>query len=191
MNEIANKFSLAGDKPMHEMHSKQPRFTYNACGPFTINKERIQKFKEPGNTSYIYNNEIDEGCFQHDMAYGDFKDIVKRTASDKVLRNKTFNNAKNPKYDGYQRGLASVVYKFFDKKTSGGAITSMQNQKLANEPHKSNIRKFKKRRVYSSFKDNIWGAELVDLQVISKFNKGIRLLLCVIDIYTKYASFKR
>ena len=83
---------------MPEMHLKQPGFTYSACGPFTKNKERIQKFKETGDTSYIYKNELDKACFQHDMAYGDLK---RRAASDKILRDKAFNIAKNPKYDGY------------------------------------------------------------------------------------------
>ena len=104
MNEIVNKFLLAGDKFMLEMHLKQPRFTYSACGPFTKNKERIQKFKETENTDYIYKNELDKACSQHDMAYGDFKDLTKRTVPDKVLRDKAFNIAKNPQYDGYQRG---------------------------------------------------------------------------------------
>ena len=80
------------------------------------NKERIRKFKETGDTKYIYRNKLDKACFQHYMAYGDFKDLAKRTAADKVLRNKTFNIAKDPKYDGQQRGLASMVYKFFDEK---------------------------------------------------------------------------
>ena len=115
MNEIVNKFLLVGDKFIPEMHLKQPGFTYSACGLFTKNKERTQKFKETGDTSYIYKNELDKTCFQHDMAYGDFKDIKRRTASDKILRDKAFNVAKNPKYDGYERGLASRVYKFFDK----------------------------------------------------------------------------
>ena len=94
---------------MPEMHLKQPTFTYSACGPFTKNEERIQKFKETGDTSYIYKNELDKACFQHDMAYGDFKDLKRRTASDKILRDKAFNIAKYPKYDVYQRGLASMV----------------------------------------------------------------------------------
>ena len=94
---------------MPEMHLKQPGFTYSACGPFTKNKERIQKFKETGDTSYIYKNELDKACFQHDMANGDFKDLARRTASDKVLRDKAFNIGNNPKYDGYQRGLACTV----------------------------------------------------------------------------------
>ena len=85
---------------MPEMHLRQPRFTYSACGPFTKIKERIEKFKETGDTCYIYKNELDKACFQHDMAYGDFKDVKRRTASDKILRVKVFNIAKNPNYDG-------------------------------------------------------------------------------------------
>ena len=94
---------------MPEMHLKEPGFTYSACGPFTKNKERIQKFKETGDTSYIYKNELDKTCFQHDMAYVNFKDLERRTASDKVLRDKAFNIAENPKYGGYQSWLASMV----------------------------------------------------------------------------------
>ena len=96
------------------MHLKQPRFIYSACGSFTKKKERIQKFKQTRDTSYIYKNELDKACFQHDMAYGDFKDLARRTTFEKVLRDKAFNIAKNHKFDGYQRGLASMVYKFFD-----------------------------------------------------------------------------
>ena len=138
---------MAGDKFMPEMHLKQPGFTYSACGPFTKNKERIQKFKETGDTSYIYKNELDKACFQHDMAYGDFKDLARRTASDKVLRDKAFNIAKNPKYDGYQRGIASMVYKFFNKKYAGSGVVNneiKQNLQLAKELHKPIIRNFKK-----------------------------------------------
>ena len=102
---------------MPEMHLRQPRFTYSACGPFTKNKERIQKFKEKGDTDYIYKIELDKACFRHDMAYGDFKDLAKRTAADKVLRDKVFKIASDQKYDGYQRGLALMVCKFFDKKS--------------------------------------------------------------------------
>ena len=129
------------------------------------------------------------------MTYGDLKDLKRRTAADNVLRDKAFNFAKNPKYDGYQRGLASMVYKFFDKKTKGSGITLAnksipQNEQLAEELHKPIIRKFKRREVYSAFKDHIWAADLADMQLISKFNKGFRFLLCVIDIYSKYASLK-
>ena len=117
---------------MPEMHLKQPGFTYSACGPFTKNKERIQKFKETGDTSYIYKNELDKVCFQHDMAYEDFKDLKRRTVSDKIVRDKAFNIAKNPKYDGYQIGLASMVYRFFDKKSTGSGIANEPNYQLAN-----------------------------------------------------------
>ena len=122
---------------MPEMHLKQPQFTYSACGPFTKNKERIQKFKEARDSKYIYRNELDKACFQHDMAYGDFKELAIRTAAAGVLRDKAFNIVKDPKYDGYQRGLASMVYKFFDKKTTGSGAKSMpQNERLAEELHK-------------------------------------------------------
>ena len=157
MNEIVNKFLLAGDNFMPEMHLKQPAFTYSACGPFTKNKERIKKFRKTGDTSYIYKNELDKACFQHDMAYCDFKDLKRRTASDKIWSDKAFNIAKNPKYDSYQRGLASMVYKFFDKRSvgSGVDILSEFNEQLAKELHKPIIRKFKKRKFYSGFRDNI------------------------------------
>ena len=85
MNDIINKFLLAEDKFMCEMHLRQPGFTYTTCGPFTKSKERIQKFKQTGDSRYIYRNELDKACFQHDIAYGDFKDLAKRTAADKVL----------------------------------------------------------------------------------------------------------
>ena len=110
MNEVVNKFLLAGDKLMPEMHLKQPAFTYSACGPLTKNKERIQTFKETGDTSQIYKNELAKAFFQHDMASGNFKDLKRRTASDKILRDKALNIDKNPKYNGYQRGLSSMVY---------------------------------------------------------------------------------
>ena len=109
MNEIVNKFFLAGDKFMLEMHLTQPGFTCSACGPFIKNKERII---QTGNTDFIYRNELDKACLQHRMAYGKSKDLAKRTQSDKVLRDKAFKIASYPKYDGYQRGLASMVYKF-------------------------------------------------------------------------------
>ena len=157
MNEIVNKFLLAGDKLMPEMHLKQPGFTYSACGPLSKNKARIQKFKETGDTKYVYKNELDKLCFQHDMAYGDFKDLAKRAASDKILRNNAFNIAENPKYDGYQRGLASMVYKLFDKKSAGSGVNTqainerpldLATQKIDEELHKRITRKFKKRTVY-------------------------------------------
>ena len=101
---------------MPEMRLRQPGFTYSVCGTFTKNKERIQKFIGTGDSRYIYQNELDKACFQHCMAYGDFKDLTRKTASDKILRDKAFNIAKNPKCDRYQCGLASMVFNFFDKK---------------------------------------------------------------------------
>ena len=131
---------------MPEMHLKQPGFTCSACGPFTKNKARIEKFMQTGNTNFICKNELDKSCFQHNMAYSKSKDLAKRTQSDKVLRDKAFKIANNPKYDGYQRGLASMVDKFFDKKSSRSVIVNEPNYQLANELHKPIIRKFKKRK---------------------------------------------
>ena len=200
MNNTINKLLLAGDRFMPEIHLRQPQFTYSACGPFTKHKQRIQKFRETGDTNYIYKNELDKACFVHDAAYSDSKDLTKRTVADTILKNKAFDIAKDPKYDGYQRGLASMVYKFFDskvaspdKKSAGSGAKRVntkitpQNKQLAEELHKPIIRKFKKRKVYSTFKGNIWGVDLADTQLLSKYNKGIRFLLCVIDIFSKYA----
>ena len=122
MNNIINKFLLAGDKFMPEMHLRQPQLVYSACGPFTRHKERITKFKQTGDTRYIYRNELGIACFQHDSAYADYKDLINRTKSDKVLRDKAYDIASNPEYDGYQRGLARMVYKFFDKKSMVSGI---------------------------------------------------------------------
>ena len=130
------------------------------------------------------------------MAYRDFEDLAKRTAADKVLRDKAFKIASYQKYDGYQRGLASMVYKFFDKKSQGSGrplssasqlASNKEKTQLADELHKSIIKKILKSKVHSSFRDNIWGVDLADMQLLSKFNKGFRFLLCVIDIFSEYA----
>ena len=211
MNNVINKFLLADVKFMPEMHLRQPQFVYSACGPFTRHKERIKEFKRTGDTRYIYRNEFDKACFQHDSAYADHKDLINRTEADKVLRDKVYDIASNPKYDGYQRVLASMVYKIFDKKSTAGPTaepsalarsslertgngfkklkntTKPSSSILADERHKPIIRKFNKRKVYSLFKDNIWGVDLADMQSLSKKNKGIKYLLCAIDLYSKYA----
>ena len=193
MNNIINKFLLAGDKFMPEMHLRQPRIVYSACGPFTRHKERIKEFKRTGDTRYIYRNELDKACFQHDSVYADHKDLINRTEADKVLSDKAYDIASNPKYDGYQRGVVSMVYKFFDKKSMGSGFKKLKNTTksnssvLADELHKPIIRKFNKRKVYSQFKDNIWGVDLADRQSLSRKNKGIKYLLCAIDLYSKYA----
>ena len=150
---------------------------------------------QTGNANFIYKNELDKACFQHDMAYGKSKDLVKRTQSDKVLRDKAFKIASDPKYDCYQRGLASMVYKFFDEKSKGSGIFASLANKSANEPnyrpanelHKPIIRKCKKGKVYSSYRDNIWGVDLANMQSLSKYDKGTKYLLCAIDLFSKYA----
>ena len=140
MNNTINKFLLAGDTFMPEMHLRQPGFTYSASSPFIKHKERIKKFEQTGDTQYIYRNELDKSCFQHDAAYADNKDLLNRTRADKILRYKAYGIANNPQNEGYQRGLASTVYKFFDtkaslpdRKTVGSGIN--ENIKLANELH--------------------------------------------------------
>ena len=187
MNNIINRFLLAGDKSMPEMHLRQPRFVYSACGPFTRHKERIKELKRTGDTRYIYRNELDKACFQHDSAYADHKDLINRTEADKVLRDKAYDIASNPKYDGYQRGLASMVYRFFDKKSTGSGFKTSNSSILADELHKPIIRKLNKRKVYSQFKGNIWGVDLADMQSLSRKDEGIKYLLCAIDLYSKYA----
>ena len=113
--------------------------------------------------------------------------MPRRRTADKVLRDKTFNIAKNPKYDGYQKGLASMVYRFFGKNAVVGAVKheTIQNKELAKELQKPIIRKFEKRKVHSSFIFNIWGADLADMKLLSKFINRIYFLLWVIDIYSK------
>ena len=101
MKEIVNKLLFMGDKFIPQMHLRLPGFTYNACETFTKNIERIQRFKETGDSRYIYQNELAKAYFQHDIAYGDFKDLTRKTASDKILFGKAFNNAKNPNYGEY------------------------------------------------------------------------------------------
>ena len=130
------------------------------------------------------------------MVYGDFKDITRRTASDKILHDKEFNIAKNPKYDGYQRGLASMVTNFSIKGIPGSSIKNenISNKELAGELNKPIFRKFEKRKLHSTFIYDIWGYaiwdaiwDVADMQLISKFNKGIRFLLYINDIFSKYA----
>ena len=153
--------------------------TYSASGQFTKYKERIQKFKRTGGLRYIYQNKLDKACFQHEMVYGDFKNLTRRTAADKLLGDKAFNIAKNAKYDGYQRRIAFMVYKFFNKRTSGSGIKNenISNKNLAEDLQKTIIRKSKKRKVHSSFIDNIWGADLVDLQLLKEYSGQYSVLI--------------
>ena len=152
MNNVINKFLLAGDKFMPEMHLRQPQFVYSACRAFTRHKERIKKFKQTGDTRYIYRNELDNACFQHNSAYADHKDLINRTKSDKVLRDKMYNIASNPEYDGYERDLASMVFNFFDKMSMGSGVKKLKDTTkpsslersssiLADELHKPVLKK--------------------------------------------------
>ena len=211
MNNIIHKFLLAGDKFMLEMHLRQPQFVYSACGPFTRHKEKIKGFRRTRDTHLLYRNELDKACFKRDAAYAKFKDVENRLISDQKLRNSAYDIASNRKYDGYQRGLASTVYRFFDSKVAprdkkfmsgkGNAkhaaktsslersfLERTENNKiLAEELHKPVIKKFNKRKVYSQLRDNIWGVDLADTQSLSKKNKGIKYLLCAINLFSKYA----
>ena len=179
---------MAGDKLTPKLHLRQQGFTYNVCGPFTKHRESIQKFKETGDLNYIYKNELDKACFPHDAAYSGSQDLAKRTILDKILKDKAYEIAINSKYDGYQRGLANMVYKFFDKKTESRASV---NEELAQELHKPVIKKFKRRRIYDArFKDNIWAVDLAEMRSLSSKNCGVKYLLRVINVFIKYASVK-
>ena len=167
------------------MHLWDPKVKkYSACGPFTRHKQRINDFMKDGKLSHILKNKLDAACFQHDSAYAKYKDRLNRKKSDVILKNKALKIAMNPKINGYQRGLASMFYKFFNERTKGSSIN---NKKLAEELHKPIVKNFERRKVYSSFKDNIWGVDLADMSLNSKFTKGIKYLLCVIDLFSKYA----
>ena len=142
MNERGKNFPLAEDQFVPKTHLNHPRVYCSAYGPFTKNKERLKKFKETEDRKYISKNELDKACFQHDIVYGGFKYLSRRSAFYRILWSKGFSIAKNRKYDGYQRSLASVVYKFFNINTSGGAIkpSNLQmnfiNQLLKNSKRK-------------------------------------------------------
>ena len=134
---------------------------------------------------------MDAACFQHDSAYAKYKDRLNRKKSDVVLKNKALEIAVDPRINGYLRGLASMVYKPFDERTKGSGLNYdkkfHENIKLAEELHKPIIKNFKRRKVLSSSKDNTWGVDLTDMSLVSKFNKEIKSLLCVIDLFSRYS----
>ena len=116
---------------------------YSVCGPFKKHKQRIQKSIATEDLKNIYKNELDKACFQHDMAYNKYNDLEKRTQSGTLLKNKAFKIASDPRYDGYERSLASMIYRFFDKKSSKNSSKEAGiSMELANEPHKPIIKKF-------------------------------------------------
>ena len=133
MNKIINDYLLTGDKFMPELHLKQPGLTYSVCGPFTKHREIIQKCRETGNLKHLYRNELDKACFAHDAAYSDTKELAKRTISDKILKDRAYEIARNRNYDRYQRALASMVYKSFDKETASRAIATSKAGVSVNE----------------------------------------------------------
>ena len=187
-NDIINKFLLVGDNFMPETHLYQPKIgKYSACGPFTKHTQRIQKLLKTNLLPEIYKNELDKACFQHDMSYNKYEDLKGRTQSDIVLKHKAFKIATNSKNDGFQRALASMVWKFFDKRSKSLLGSGIENKQLADELHKPIVKKFKRIKVYSYFKGNIWCIDLADMQLIGKFNKGIKYLLCVTDLFSRYA----
>ena len=162
--DIVNELLLIGDKFMPEMHLWDPKAKKcSACGPFTRDKQRINDFMKDGKLSHNLKNKLDAAFFQHDFAYAKYKDRLNRKKPDIVLKNKALKIAIDPKTNGYQRGSGRE----FDK-------DSWKIKKLAEELHKPIIKNFKRRNVYSNFKDNIWGVDLADISLISKFIKGIK-----------------
>ena len=163
-------------------------------------KKEYKKIKETGNSQYIYQNKLDKACFQHDRSDGEFNDWPRRTAADKVLCDNVLNIVKNAKYDGYQCRFINVFYHWFiyvliknillcvqiNLLVANLKIKMIPKQQLAKELHKPNFRKSEKQKVYLSFKGNMSGADLANMKLISKFNRGFRFLLCVIDVYSKY-----
>ena len=123
---------MTGDKFVPELDLKHPGFTYSACGTFTKHRERIQEIRKTSNLNSLYRNELDKACFPFDTAYSESKDVANRATSDKTFKDRAYEIANNCGYDGYQRPLTSMVYKFFDKKTGSGAVTSVDDIYLPN-----------------------------------------------------------
>ena len=128
MIKIVHNFFLAGDKFMLNLNLRQSKFTYSACGPFAKHHERIQKLRETGNLKHIYKNELGKSCFAHDAAYSGSKGLAKKAISDEILKDRACEIAVNPKYDRYQAGLASMVYKFYDQ---GAGLRASVYEELA------------------------------------------------------------
>ena len=152
MNEVVNKYLLTGDKSMPELHLRQRRFIYSACGPFTKHCKRILNLKKTSDF-----NKLDKACLTHDAVYVDSKYLAKMTVSDKVLKGRAYEIALNSKYVGYQRGLTSIVFKFFDKKIGSGARATSKTGGIvievqAQELHKPLITKFRRKKCIWSLK---------------------------------------
>ena len=127
-NDVINKFLLMGDKLIPELHHWDPKVKkYSACGPFTNNQERINQLMKDGRLSHLYKNELDKACCQYDAAYNKYKDLKNRTQSDIFLKNKAYQIAVDPKVDGFQRGLASMVYKYFNERSEKVLGSGIEN----------------------------------------------------------------
>ena len=182
INSLAN-FLLAGDKFMPELHLHQSGLTCSPYGPSTKHCRRIENFAETSNLKYLFRNESDKACFVHDTAYFDSIDLVKRTIPDRILKDKAYEIARNCKHDGYQRALASMIYRFFDNKTESGVSV---NEQLAKELYKPLT---KRRKVCVRFKSNIWAADLIEMRSLSSKNNNVKYLY-VIDVFTKCSWVK-
>ena len=145
MNKIVNKFLLAGDKFMPELHWKHLGFIYSTRGPYIKHRKRIQKFKETDYLNYIFKNKLDRASFAHDTGLSDSKDLAKRTIPNKISKDRTHEIAQNPQYDGYQKDS------LFHKKAGSRARTNVK-EVLARELHKTMIKKFKRRKLYVKFR---------------------------------------
>ena len=165
---------------------KQPGFSYRVCGLFTKHRERTQKLRETGNLKYLYRNELGKACFVYDTAYSYSKDLAKTSISDKILKDRAYEISRNRRNCRHQRVLTSAAYKFVDTKTGYGVSA---NEQLAEELYKPVIKKFKRRKVCARFKDNIWAADLAEMESLSS-KKNVKYLLFDIDVLTKYAWVK-
>ena len=183
MKKIVNKILLARHKFMPERDLWQPGFTCSACEPFTKNKERIQKCKEIGDSLYIYPNKLDKASFQNDMAYGDFKDLTRKTASQNILHDTAFN----------MMYINAVLHQWFINFLIKKLLVNIENYNISNKTLTGNytnqlLESFRKKtKVHLSFTTNIWNDDLVTMQLISKLNIGFRFPLCIIYIFSKYA----
>ena len=170
---------------MSKMHLSQPEFNDSACCLFTKNEERFQKFKETEDSRYIYQNRLLKACFQHDLAYEDFRDFPKRTAADKVLPDKHLILLKI--LDMMEIEEVYLQWFIWCKYCRWCCLKqNLKNKKLAKKSRTLVIRKFEKWKVHSSFIDSIWGVDVANIQLLGKFKKGIRFLWSFIDIYSKY-----
>ena len=167
---------------MKELHLKMPKLAHGACGQFTIHRKSIHKVRETSNLKHFYRNELDKACFAHGVTYSDSKGLIK------ISKDRAYAIARNRQYDEYQRALANMIYKFFDRKIRSGLNV---NEYLPEELYKPVIKKFKKpRKVCARFEDNIWTVDFAKMGSLSSKNKNVKYWSCFIDVFTKYEWVK-